>query len=176
MRLQLGVFGAHREKSESTLRTAAELGRLIATHGHVLITGGAAGVSRAAAEGALTAEGTVVTFLPGRSEEALSEGLWVAPQFVTVWTGMGYRGRNLLAVRSCHGAFVVSGGIGTLTEVALALAEDVPVCALNSTGGIARRIEEICTWLPHVADLVLVEAEARAAFELLCTRAGRSSA
>ena len=176
MRLQLGVFGGHREESRTSLRAAKEFGELIANRGHVLVTGGAAGVSKAAAEAALAANGIVLAFLPGTCESMLSEGLWVAPQFITVWTGMGYRGRNLIAVRSCHAAFVVSGGIGTLTEVALAVAEGVPVCGLSGTAGVAERIEEVRTWFPQVGDDLFVEGRVQAAFERLCARAIRRGA
>lgn len=170
MPLQLGVFESHDETDTSVLRVAQELGRLIAEHGHVLVTGGATGIQRAAAETALGASGRVLAILPGVQGEGAPESTWVHEDFVVVWSGLGFRGRNLLAVRSCDGAFVVAGGIGTMTEVALALAESVPLSVIAGTGGIADKVEAMADWLPGVADRLELHSDAQSAYHGLSGR------
>jgi uncharacterized protein (TIGR00725 family) len=94
---------------------AAEVGRLIAEQGAVLVCGGRGGAMEAACHGAKEAGGLTVGILPGsdRSE---------ANPFVDVVlpTGLG-EARNALVVAAADVVIAIGGGYGTLSEIALAL-------------------------------------------------------
>ncbi len=121
--MQVAVVGAG-EYEEKRCDLAREVGRKIAEHGHVLITGGLGGVMEAASEGAREAGGVTVGILPGEKE--------TANPFVTVaiGTGMGH-GRNAIIVRSADAVIALPGLYGTLSEVALALKMDKRVIDLG---------------------------------------------
>jgi uncharacterized protein (TIGR00725 family) len=94
---------------------AAEVGRLIAERGAVLVCGGRGGAMEAACRGAKEVGGLTVGILPGpdRSE---------ANPFVDVVlpTGLG-EARNALVVGAADVVIAIGGGYGTLSEIALAL-------------------------------------------------------
>jgi uncharacterized protein (TIGR00725 family) len=94
---------------------AAELGRLLAERGAVVVCGGRGGAMEAACRGAKDAGGLTVGILPGsdRSE---------ANRYVDVVlpTGLG-EARNALVVGAADVVIAIGGGYGTLSEIALAL-------------------------------------------------------
>ena len=103
-----------------------QAGRLIAEQGFGLVCGGLAGVMGAACRGAFEAGGLTVGILPGSDPGG-------ANPFVRVCipTGMG-EGRNLLVVRASIAVLALGGGLGTLSEIALALKLGVPVFGVKS--------------------------------------------
>lgn len=106
------------------LAAAEEVGWLLATAGHIVITGGHGGVMEAAARGAAIADGLVIGILPGTDRDA--------NPFVTVAlpTGLGEL-RNALIVRAADAVVAVGSSWGTLSEVALAMRTWVPVVVLG---------------------------------------------
>ncbi|MDD2638688.1 MAG: TIGR00725 family protein [Methanothrix sp.] len=121
--MQVAVVGAG-EYEETRCNLAREVGRKIAEHGHVLITGGLGGVMEAASEGAREAGGVTVGILPGEKETA---NRYVS---VSIGTGMGH-GRNAVIVRSSDAVSALPGLYGTLSEIALALKMDKKVIDLG---------------------------------------------
>jgi uncharacterized protein (TIGR00725 family) len=105
---------------------AADVGRLIAERGAVLVCGGRGGAMEAACRGAKEAGGLTVGILPGsdRSE---------ANPFVDVVlpTGLG-EARNALVVGAADAVIAIGGGYGTLSEIALALKAGKRVIGLET--------------------------------------------
>ncbi len=126
-RLQIAVLGAG-ECDERVRRIAFATGEAVARLGAHLICGGRGGVMAAASRGARSAGGTAIGILPGAdahdspADEAVS---------VAVYTGMG-QARNASVVLSASAAIAISGGWGTLSEIALALKHRIPVIVLDS--------------------------------------------
>jgi uncharacterized protein (TIGR00725 family) len=106
--------------------SAERVGRELAKHGAVLVSGGLGGAMEAACRGARESGGTTVGLLPGLDRGA-------ANQFVDVAlpTGLG-EARNALVVRAADGLIAVGGGFGTLSEIALALKAGKRVIGLDS--------------------------------------------
>jgi uncharacterized protein (TIGR00725 family) len=121
----VGVIGSG-ECSESTYATAMEVGAEIGRRGWVLVCGGLGGVMEAAAKGCREAGGITVGILPGLLKESANPFISIA-----IATGMG-EGRNLLVVRASDALVAVSGGYGTLSEIALGLKLDKPVIGLDT--------------------------------------------
>ena len=103
---------------------AEEVGRLLAEHGCVVVTGGEDEVMAAAHRGAKAAGGTTIAILPGERHEAANP--WADHIVVT---GIGHA-RNLAVAGSGQAVIAVGGSWGTLSEIALARRLGRPVVAL----------------------------------------------
>jgi uncharacterized protein (TIGR00725 family) len=108
--LQVSVIGSGSEWEAS----AAEIGRLLAERGCVVVTGGLDEVMAAAHRGAKSADGTTIAILPGEDRDAANE--WADHVVVT---GIGHA-RNLAVAASGDAVIAVGGGWGTLAEIAFA--------------------------------------------------------
>jgi hypothetical protein len=121
----IAVIGASRANAEQE-RLAEAVGAALGRAGAIVLCGGGPGVMAAASRGAAGAGATVVGILPG--EDRAHANPWVS---VALPTGVGDL-RNGLIVRACDAAIAVGGAYGTLSEIALALAQDVPVVGLGT--------------------------------------------
>ncbi|HET7357726.1 MAG TPA: TIGR00725 family protein [Nocardioidaceae bacterium] len=122
----VAVVGAGEPTDPALVEQATEAGRLIASRGWVLVTGGLGGVMAAAAAGASSVGGTAVGVLPGTDRSAASP-----EHSVVIPTGMGEM-RNALIVRSVDAVLAIGGSWGTLSEIAFAARTGVPVFAVAS--------------------------------------------
>ena len=106
---------------------AEETGRLLAERGAVLVCGGLSGVMEAAAKGASANGGVTVGILPGADPAE-------ANAYITVplATGLGEM-RNFLIVRTAQALIAIGGGVGTLSEIALAQRIGKPVVGLHDS-------------------------------------------
>jgi uncharacterized protein (TIGR00725 family) len=136
-RIIVGVMGGS-SATEQTADLARDLGRRIAEAGWVLLNGGrASGVMQASAEGARAAGGLTLGILPGRGSGEESEHLDLC-----VFTGIG-DARNLINVLSSRVVFACQGAGGTLSEIALALANRRPTILVGwDAGNSFARFEE----------------------------------
>ncbi len=125
--------------------TAEEVGEALAARGAVVVTGGLGGVMAAASRGARQAGGMTMGLLPG--DDRSEANPWVS---VAVPTGLGEL-RNGLVVRAADVLVAVGGGLGTLSEIALALR-------------LGRRVVGVHTWeLPGVEPVADAQSAIRVA-------------
>lgn len=125
MRTVIGVMGGG-TADEATRLAARDLGARIAREGWVLLNGGRdCGVMAASAEGARSAGGLTVGVLPGSNTSGAAPDLDIA-----ILTGMG-DARNVINVLSSNVVIALSGGAGTLSEVAHALKLGRPVIVVD---------------------------------------------
>jgi uncharacterized protein (TIGR00725 family) len=122
----VAVIGGGTCTTEETA-LAEETGRLLAEGGAVLVCGGLSGVMEAAAKGAQTNGGTTVGILPGADPATANPYI-----DVPLATGLGEM-RNFLIVRSAHALIAIGGGVGTLSEIALAQRIGKPVVGLQDS-------------------------------------------
>jgi uncharacterized protein (TIGR00725 family) len=80
-----------------------------------LICGGLTGVMEHAARGAQAAGGLTIGLLPGEKVDEANAYIDIA-----IATGMGHA-RNAILARTADGVVALGGGLGTLSEIALAL-------------------------------------------------------
>ncbi|HPM78064.1 MAG TPA: TIGR00725 family protein [bacterium] len=125
MAIQLAVIGAGDCDAQIAARAEA-VGRAIARRGGVLLTGGMGGVMAAASRGAHEAGGLIVGVVPGGRRHTANE--YVAVEIVT---NMGHA-RNVILAHSADALIAVSGGYGTLSEIAVGLKMGKPVIGLGS--------------------------------------------
>lgn len=117
--------------SEKVLRLAYEVGREIARHGAILVTGGLGGVMEASSRGAKEAGGLVVGIIP-------HEDPYHANEYcdVVVATGIGWA-RNFATAYTADAVILVGGGAGTAIEAMVAYFKGKPIIALKGSGGYA---------------------------------------
>ena len=105
-------------------RLAEAVGAEIAAAGAVLVCGGLGGAMEAACRGAQRRGGVTIGILPGtRAEDANPYVTYPIP------TGLGHA-RNILVARSARAVIAIGGKFGTLSEIAFAKIEGIPVIGL----------------------------------------------
>lgn len=109
--------------AEASLATT--VGRLLAERGALVVCGGLGGVMEAVAKGAKEGGGTTVGLLPGADPEAANRYI-----DVPLATRLGEM-RNALIVQVAHALIAIGGGVGTLSELALAQRVGKPVVGLH---------------------------------------------
>jgi hypothetical protein len=123
----IGVMGPGELATPIDLDYAQELGRSIAEHNWVLLTGGRkVGVMNAASLGAKSAGGLTVGILPDRTTQEMSEAVDIA-----IITDLG-NARNNINVLSAAVIVACGMGTGTASEIALALKQQKKVILLNA--------------------------------------------
>ena len=147
----VGVMGAsaadaltHSEE-QRVGAVAEELGRSLARHQCILVTGATTGLPARVANAFRGAGGFAVGISPAenRSEHLTRYGLPEDGADVIIYTGFGYKGRNVVNVRSADIVILVGGATGTLNEFTIAYDEAKIIGVLEGTGGIADHMREI---------------------------------
>lgn len=131
--------------SANALNLSLELGREIAKHDCILVTGATTGIPYWAAKGAKEAGGIVFGISPAISErEHLNKyRLPIDYHDVIMYTGAGYAGRNLQLTRCADAVITACGRMGTLNEFTIAFEENKLIGVLEGTGGMADMIRGI---------------------------------
>ncbi|MEM9265792.1 MAG: cytochrome [Cyanobacteria bacterium P01_F01_bin.13] len=118
----IGIMGPGNHVPDSELQLAHNLGRAIAQQGWTLLTGGRpTGVMEAASLGAASVGGIVLGILPDAQGTQVASGVTLP-----IVTGMG-NARNAINVLSSHGIIACGLGLGTVSEIALALKVQKPL-------------------------------------------------
>lgn len=122
-----------------------EIGRQIALHEAVCVTGDTVGIPHSAAHGAKVAGGMTVGISPAssRQEHTRKYHLPNDEMDIIIYTGFQYSGRNLLFIRACDALIFVCGRMGTLNEFTIAFEDKKPMGILTETGGIVEELEHI---------------------------------
>lgn len=130
----IAVIGSS-DCSAEEAKLAEEVGRELAKRGATLICGGLEGVMEAACRGAASQGGMTIGILPGNSRKNANPYVQIP-----IVTGMGYT-RNAIIAKSGQAVIAIGGSYGTLSEIAYALQNNVPVIGLGtwslSRGGVA---------------------------------------
>ena len=124
----IGVMGAGDLATVEDLELANRLGSAIAKNNWVLLTGGRnSGVMDAASRGAKASNGLVIGVLPSNSTVGISDAVDIA-----IVTDMG-NARNNINVLSSNVVIACGMGLGTASEITLALKNHKPVILLNQS-------------------------------------------
>lgn len=136
-KIQIGVMGSAADlKYAKKVEMAAEkIGELIAKRDGVLIFGAekdSDSLSTAACRGAKKNNGITVGITYGKGKD-----IW-DKDFADIIIPSGLErggGRELTLVLGCDALIAISGGSGTLTELAIAYQANIPMIALSGHGG-----------------------------------------
>jgi len=121
----ISVIGASSCSPEEA-KLAQSVGELLAQQGAIVVCGGLGGVMEAACRGAKSKGGLTIGILPGQDSSMANP--WVD---IPVVTGIG-EARNVAVVKSAQAVIAISGGYGTLSEIAYALKSGISVIGLNT--------------------------------------------
>lgn len=136
-KIQIGVMGsmADLNYSKKIEELAEEIGYWIAKNNAALVFGAEKdddSLSTAACRGAKKANGLTLGITYGKGKD-----IWQKEDVdIVIASGLERGGgRELALVLSCDAIITISGGSGTLTEIAIAYQANIPVIALANTGG-----------------------------------------
>lgn len=147
----VGVMGASANDAlgaadADRMRTlAGELGAAIARHDCILVTGATTGLPDLVAQAFRKNGGFAIGVSPAenRREHVERYGLPEGGADVMVFTGFGFKGRNVINVRSADIVLILGGATGTLNELTIAYDEGKIIGVLEGSGGIADHAREI---------------------------------
>jgi uncharacterized protein (TIGR00725 family) len=121
----ISVIGASNCSAKES-KLAEEVGRELARRGAVVICGGLNGVMEAVCRGAKSEGGLTVGILPGNNRRDANPYV-----DIPIITGIGYA-RNSIVAKSGQAVIAVGGKYGTLSEIAYALQDKIPVIGLGT--------------------------------------------
>ena len=141
-KLQIGVMGSAADLnfSNEALKFTKKLGKLIAKSGNILVYGAEkdyTSLSTEAAKEASKNDGLTVGIAGGRDKNVFGE---YRP---TVLINSGLEiggGREFTLVLSCDVIIAISGGSGTLNEMAVAYQAGIPIIVVDKFGGWASEL------------------------------------
>ena len=147
----IGVMGASANdglslaESERLQQLAESLGAAIAQAGCFLVTGATTGLPALVATAFRKQGGFALGISPAenRAEHVQRYGLPEDGADLIVFTGFGYKGRNVINIRSSDIVIIFGGATGTLNEFTIAYDEGKVIGVLAGSGGVADHIEKI---------------------------------
>jgi uncharacterized protein (TIGR00725 family) len=147
----VGVMGASEndalgESEKARLKQLAELlGTALARQRCILVTGATTGLPDMVAKTFRRCGGFALGISPAqdRKEHLERYGLPDDGADVIVYTGFGYKGRNVINVRSADLVIIFGGATGTLNEFTIAYDEGKIIGILEGSGGVADHVKEI---------------------------------
>lgn len=147
----VGVMGASNndalsDREEKRLKSLADdLGAALATQDCILVTGATTGLPDLVARSFRKQGGFSLGISPAenRDEHVNRYGLPEDGTDVIVYTGFGYKGRNVINIRSADIVIIFGGAIGTLNEFTIAYDEGKVIGVLEGSGGVADHMREI---------------------------------
>jgi uncharacterized protein (TIGR00725 family) len=141
LKIKIGVMGsAGGELNSEVCEKVYQLGKEIAKHDCVVVTGGCPGLPFEATRGAKEAGGMTVGISPGLDLEEHVNRYRSPVDFLDI---LIFTGREVIAVRSCDILIIVGGRSGTLGEFSIAYDEGKVIGVLEGTGGITGEIRDV---------------------------------
>lgn len=158
-KLQIGVMGsaADLKYNKETLNIAKELGRLIAESNNILVYGAEkdyTSLSTEAAKVASNFNGITVGVAGGKQKEVY--GKYRPTVLISTGQEIG-GGREFALVTSCDAIIALSGGSGTLTEIAIAYQANIPIITITGYDGWSGKLAN--TYLDERKRLICIEAK-----------------
>ena len=141
-KIQIGVMGsaADLNYSEEAENFAKELGRLIGKSGNILVYGaekGYSSLSTTTAMAASEAGGITVGVTGGKDKNIWGD----FKPTVLIPCGLDIGGgREFTLVLACDVIIAISGGSGTLTEIAIAYQANIPIITVDTFGGWSEQL------------------------------------
>lgn len=158
-KLQIGIMGSAADLNygEEAEKFAKELGKLIAESGNILIYGSEKEYSSLSTNSAIEASkngGITVGVTGGKSKEIWGE---FRPT-ILIPSGLEIGGgREFTLVLSCDVIIAISGGSGTLNEIAVAYQAGIPIVTVPNFGGWGKKL--VNAYLDDRKRLKCVEAK-----------------
>ncbi len=171
LKIKICVSGAAETEhcGKDALEKAKELGREVARHNCVLVSGATTGFPLWAAMGAKEEGGISIGISPASGEKEHVEEYKLPLEYLDliIYTGTGYSGRNLLLTRSADAVIVGCGRMGTLNEFTIAFEDDKPIGILKGEWETDELIEKIIKESHRGSGKVIFDSEPKRLVEKL---------
>lgn len=139
--VQIGVITTYDPVPEETVEKARALGKELAARNCIVITGGNGGLMTTVSEAVTRHGGITVGIIAHELEDAGKDhSLYNPYNTIRIKTGQTYTARSPTVVRSSDAIIMVAGGVGTLTELAMAYNLKKPIVVLTGTGLMADKV------------------------------------
>ncbi len=145
--MKVGIFGRTEANSRETIKKAEEIGRILASQNHVVITGGTGGYPHIVATAALQDGGKSISYATGLSlsdhskfhNTDLSKYTKIIFQkryFNKVLSGTDNYLRSLYMCSNVDLGLIIGGRVGTMYEVTILSGMFKDIYVLDGSGGI----------------------------------------
>jgi uncharacterized protein (TIGR00725 family) len=144
MKVKVGLMGSAGDPCADPVRGKSEaLGRAIAGHEVVLLTGATTGAVYLVGKSAREAGALHIGISPASNRQEHIEYYQLPTDScdVLIYTGFGLKGRNVVLVRSCDIVLFIAGAMGSLNEFTIAHDEGKIIGCLTQTGGVADEVD-----------------------------------
>jgi hypothetical protein len=169
LKFKIAVSGAADTQfmSENEMPEAETIGRLIAEHNMITITGATTGAPYWAAKGAKKAGGIVVGISPAATKREHVQVYHLPLDYhdLIIYVGGGMSQRNLIFTRAADAVIYLGGRIGTLNEFTDAFEDQKPQGVLVGTGGTTDDIKKILEDAHRGMGKVVFDTDPEALFE-----------
>lgn len=169
LKIKLGVSGAAETGhcGPDAFEKGVELGREVARHGAILLTGATTGFPMWAAQGASEAGGVSVGISPANSEKEHIEVYNLPIEYVDLilYTGFGYPGRDIIFTHSTDAMLFGCGRVGTIHEFTVAFEDAKPIGILEGSWETAGIIKDVIENGHRPSDFVIFDTEPKALVE-----------
>jgi len=151
-KVKVGVMGASGVELASGEKTRLEalaerLGAAIAARDCILVTGATTGLPDLVARAARKNGALTLGVSPAQDRDEHGRlGLPLDAADAIIYTGFGFKGRNVVNVRSSDVVLIFGGATGTLNEFTIAYDEGKVVGVVAGSGGVADHVEEILSY------------------------------
>lgn len=145
----VGIMGPGENARPEENEMAFALGKAVAEHGWIVLTGGRSfGIMEAAMKGAHEAKGLTIGILPTDNAQNSSDAA-----DIKILTGMG-SARNVVNVLSSHILVVIGMAAGTASEVALAIKANKKIILLHQDEITIRFFKNLGSYKIMVANTI----------------------
>lgn len=141
-KVQIGIMGSAQDLnySKEAENFAKELGKLIAQSGNILVYGAEKEYSSLSTNAAIMAgeNGGITVGITGGKDKSIW-GDFKPTVLIPCGLDIG-GGREFTLVLTCDVIIAISGGSGTLTEMAIAYQANIPIITVDTFGGWAKQL------------------------------------
>jgi uncharacterized protein (TIGR00725 family) len=142
-KLKIAIVGSASDLDygSDVVKVAEELGKEIAKSGNILACGAESHCNTLPTLAAISAQkhgGIILGFSTGKNKVFYNKDF--CPD-ILICTGLELGGgREFVFINSVDAVISVSGGVGTLTEMAIAYQSNIPIFAITNSGGSSRQM------------------------------------
>lgn len=169
---KIGVSGAeiigHCQKGAA--KKAREIGKQIALHNGVVITGACWGMPHEAVIGAKQEGGLTIGVSPAISKERHEKEYEfpVEDYDMIFYTGYGFSARDVWLMRMSDAVIFICGRIGTLNEFTICFEDNRLMGVLEETGGISDEIKKIIKIANKGPGRIIYEKDPKKLIDKVC--------
>jgi predicted Rossmann-fold nucleotide-binding protein len=148
--MKVAIIGSTNPDSQEIIKKSQELGRLIASKGHIVVTGGVSGYPDIVALSAISSKGKAIAYCAGKNlddhkklyQTDLSKYSETIFQEKYIGDSLSKIDLYIRSLKLCFDvdiAIVIGGRVGTMYEITILAGISKDIYVLNESGGITNK-------------------------------------